>query len=92
VFENRVLTKIFRPKRDEMIGGRRKLHNEELRIFYSSPCIIRMIKARMRWAGHVGSTGEKINAYRMVVGKPKEKRLLGIPRRERIILKWLLQR
>jgi hypothetical protein len=80
VLENRVLRRLFRPKRDEMTGGKRKLHNEELGIFYSSPSIIRMITSRMRWAWHVASIW-KINAYRMLVGKPKQTRLLGISRR-----------
>jgi hypothetical protein len=65
VFEKRVLRRIFGPKRDEVMGGWRKLHNEEL-----SPSIIRMIKSRrMIWAGHIAQMGEKRNAYRILVGK-----------------------
>jgi hypothetical protein len=82
VFENRVLRRIFGPKRDEVTGEWRKLHNEELRDLYFLPSIIRIIKSRrMRWAGHVTRMGEKRNAYRLLVGKPEGKRPLGRPSR-----------
>jgi hypothetical protein len=71
VFENRVLRRIFGPKRDEVTGEWRKLHNEELRDLCSSPSIIRMIKPRwMKWAGHIERMGERKNAYSLFVGKP----------------------
>jgi hypothetical protein len=76
---NRVLRKIFGPKRDEVTGEWRKLHNEELRDLYSSrsTSIIRIIKSRrMRWVGHVARMGEKRNAYILLVGKPEGKRPL----------------
>jgi hypothetical protein len=60
VFENRVLTRIFGPRRDEAIGGCRRLHNEEFHNFYSSPSQIRMIKSRrMRWVGHAARMGRR---------------------------------
>jgi hypothetical protein len=81
VFENRALIRIFGPKKDEVTGEWRKLHNEELHDLYSSLSIIRIIKARrMRWAGHVARMGEMRNAYRLLVGKPERRRPLGRPR------------
>jgi hypothetical protein len=72
VIENRVLIKILGPKKDEILGGWRKLHNEELRDLYSSLSIIRVIKLRrMRWSGHVARMRETRNAYRLLVGKPE---------------------
>jgi hypothetical protein len=94
VFENRVLRRIFGPKRDEVTGEWRKLHNKELCNLYSSQSIIRIIKLRrMRWAEHVARMGEKKNAYRLFVGMPEGKRPLGVPRRRWwIILRWILER
>jgi hypothetical protein len=81
VFENRVLRRIFGPKRDEVTGEWRKLHNEELHILYSSPDIIRHIKSRrMRWAVHVARMGKERKLYKVLMGKPEGKRPLGRPR------------
>jgi hypothetical protein len=80
-FENRVLRRIFGPKREED-GSWRKLHNDELHSLYSSPNIVRAIKSRrMRWVGHVARMGEVRGAYRVLVGRPEGKRPLGRPRR-----------
>jgi hypothetical protein len=85
VFENRVLRRIFGPKRNRVTGGWRELHNEELHNLYSSPSTIRIIKSRrIRWSGHVARIGEKRNVYRLLVGNPEGKRPLGRRRR-----RWL---
>jgi len=82
VFENRVLRRIFGPKRDEVIGEWRKLHNEELNDLYSSPHIVRVIKSRrMKWAGHVARMWARRGVYKVLVGKPEGKIPLGRPRR-----------
>jgi hypothetical protein len=72
VYENRVLRRIFGPKRDEVTGEWRKLHNKKLHDLYTLPSIIRIIKSqRMRWVGHVARMGERRSAYRLWVGKPE---------------------
>jgi hypothetical protein len=82
VFENRVLRRIFGPKKGEVTGEWRKLHNEELNDLNSLPNIVRVVKSRkMRWVGHVERMGEEIGVHRVLVGKPEGKMPLGRPRR-----------
>jgi hypothetical protein len=76
--ENRVLRRIFEPKREEVAGGWRRLHNEELHNMYTSLNIIRVIKSRMmKWVGKVAYVGEMRNAYKFLIRKPEAKRQLG---------------
>jgi hypothetical protein len=84
VFENRVLRRLFGPKRDEMMGGWTKLHNEELRDFYFNPGTIRVSRRRMMMGGTCSTYGENMNAYRLLVGKPEGRSPLRRPRR-----RWL---
>jgi len=91
VFENRLLRRIFVPRRDEVTGEWRKSYNEELKNLYSSLNIVRMIKSRrMRWAGHVARMGVGRGVYRVLVGKPEGRSHWGDPGIDRrVILGWI---
>ena len=81
MFENRVLRRIFGPKRDEVTGEWRNLHNEKLNDLYCSPNTVQVTKSRrMNWMGHVARVGERRGVYRVLVGKPEGKKPLGRPR------------
>jgi len=94
VFENMVLRRVFGPKRDEVTGEWRRLHNKELRDLYSLPNIVRVVKSRrMIWAGHVAHMGEGRGVHRVLVGKPEGKNNWGDPEVDgRIILRWIFRK
>jgi hypothetical protein len=94
VFEDRVLRRIFGPKRDEITREWGKLHNEELHNIYFSANIIRVIKSRRtRWARNVARMGKRRSAYRVLVGKPGKRDRLEDPCIDgRIILRWIFRK
>jgi hypothetical protein len=81
VYDNRVLRRIFGPKRDEVTGEWRKLHNEELNDTHCSCNIVRVINSRMRWAGHAARMAERSVSCRVLLGKTEGERPIGRPRR-----------
>ena len=93
MFENRVLRRVFGPKRDEVAGEWRKLHNEELNNLYSLPNTVRMVKSRrMRWAGHVARMGEDRGVHTVFVGSLRERAHWGDQDVDgRIILRWIFR-
>ena len=94
VFENRVLRRVFGPKRDEVTEEWRKLHTEELSDLYSLPSILLVVKSRrMRWAGHVVRMGEGRGVHKVLVGKPEGRDHWGDPDVDgRIILRWIFRK
>ena len=92
--ENRVLRRVFGPKRDEVTGEWRKLHNEELSDLYSLPNIVQVVKSRRRrWAGHVARMGEGSCVHRVLVGNLRERDHRGDPDVDgRIILRWIFRK
>ena len=94
VFENKVLRRLFGPKRDEVTWKWRKLHNEELRDLYSLPNIVRLVRSRrMRLTGYVARMVEGRGVHRVLVGKPEGKRPLGRPRRRwEMIFRWIFRK
>jgi hypothetical protein len=93
VFENRVMRRELGPKTDEVTGDWRKLHNEELNDLYSLPNILRVVKSRMRWAGHVARMGRKEWCTGCWWGILRERGRWGDPDVDgRIILRWMLRK
>jgi hypothetical protein len=94
LFENKVLRRIFGPRRDEVTGDWRRLHNEEINVLFSSPNIVRAIKSRrIKWVGHVARMGEERGVCRVLVGKPEgEKHWGDLGVDGWIILGWISRR